>query len=423
MPVRNGSRHVIRYLTGVGLFICLLMICVFWAFFQRSAELIRQQMLNQGRAFFEEILLTRQWMASHGGVYVRLEPGDTVNPYLQQIPGLQTTIRDENGHLYALKNPALVTREISELASKKGLFSFRITSLQPLNPANAPDPFEQDALRRFSQGAREVSASEVKDGQEFFRYMAPLVTTRECLSCHGQQGYKEGDVRGGISVTSSATATMEQVRESRSYLIASVALLLLAVMSGLFLSARRLLRDLRTAEHKLLEMATRDFLTGLPNRRETCRLLEESVQRARRTGEPFAVLSMDVDRFKQINDLYGHAAGDKVLQAVADAMRSGFRPYDPCCRYGGEEFLVMLPGAGLVQAVAAAERFRLTVSGLDIVVSSETTLRISASIGIAVLADGESADQLVSRADAAMYQSKQQGRDRVSLSQPPAGSP
>ena len=108
-----------------------------------------RQLQRQGRAFFQEILLTRQWIASHGGVYVKLTPDTEINPYLRMIPDLDVVVSGDNGQRYTLKNPALVTREISDLANGKGLFSFHITSLNPLNPYNAPDPFEKMALARF----------------------------------------------------------------------------------------------------------------------------------------------------------------------------------------------------------------------------------------------------------------------------------
>ena len=145
----TASGFVKKYLAGIGLLICLVVLSVFWGFYFRQAELIEKQQLYQGQAFFQEVVLMREWMAQHNGVYVKMTPGVTPNPYLLKVPGLRVVIRDEQGEQYTLKNPALATREISELAEKSGLFQFRITSLNPLNPANAPDAFEQEALRLF----------------------------------------------------------------------------------------------------------------------------------------------------------------------------------------------------------------------------------------------------------------------------------
>ena len=417
--MRTGADFAKKYLTSIGLLICLVVLSVFWGFYYRSTELIEKQLLHQGQSFFQEIVLTRQWAANHNGVYVRLEPGVEPNPYLLKVPGLKVVIRDESGQPYVLKNPALITREISELAAQKGLFRFHITSLNPLNPANAPDPFETDALRKFAAGAKESSSYESRDGEVYFRYMAPLVTEQSCLACHAQQGYKEGDIRGGISVTSSATETAGKIKESRLFLIFAAILIISLILAIIYLVARSFITDLRTAETKLVEMATQDFLTGLLNRRETFRRLDEELQRSRRLATPFSVLLLDLDHFKQVNDVHGHSAGDLVLQAVAAALRQGVRPYDLCCRYGGEEFLVILPETALEDAAGIAERLRRDIENLKITAAKETALQITASIGAAALLGHETIDQLIARADEAMYNAKSTGRNRVCLAEPP----
>ena len=137
-PYRSSVKSVKKYLLGICLIIALIVLSVFWGFHLRTNALFERQMVNSSRAFFEEIVITRQWMADHGGVYVEMRPGDEVNPYLQTIPGLKTVIRDADGKKYMLKNPALATREISEIADRQGSFRFHITSLNPLNPAMRP---------------------------------------------------------------------------------------------------------------------------------------------------------------------------------------------------------------------------------------------------------------------------------------------
>ena len=411
----TASGFAKKYLASIGLLICLVVLSVFWGFYFRQAELIQKQQLYQGQAFFQEVVLMRQWMAQHNGVYVKMTPGMSVNPYLLQVPGLRVVITDEHGDRYTLKNPALATREVSELAEKSGLFRFHITSLNPLNPANAPDAFEQEALRQFEKGIKEYSTLEQRGEEVFFRYMAPLVTEKSCLTCHAGQGYREGDVRGGISVTSSATETAGKIRESRIFLVGSAVVIILLILAIIYMVARSFIKDLQTAEAKLVSMATRDFLTGLLNRREIYRRMEEELQRARRTGTPFSVFLLDLDHFKRVNDRHGHSAGDLVLQSVAAAMQQTVRPYDLCGRYGGEEFLVALPGTGLAEAAEAAERIRLAIGELQIRLDDCTTLQITASIGAASLEPNETIDQLVARADEAMYLGKQQGRNRVNV--------
>ena len=173
-----------------------------FAVYTRSAIAADQQeQLSTTRAFFQQIVLTRRWIAQHGGVYVLKGPDVEPNPYLYRIPGLKVDITDDEGQVYTLRNPALVTRELSELAEQQGIFKFHITSLKLINPNNAPDAFETEALNAFEAGETEVWQSEGTGEQRQFRYMAPLYVESACLRCHGFQGYKIGQVRGGISVS------------------------------------------------------------------------------------------------------------------------------------------------------------------------------------------------------------------------------
>jgi diguanylate cyclase (GGDEF)-like protein len=169
---------------------------------------------------------------------------------------------------------------------------------------------------------------------------------------------------------------------------------------------------LRNAE---LETASRtDALTGLHNRRH----LEEQLQRLAAAGGRLAVLLCDIDRFKQVNDTRGHAAGDEVLRAVAGRLRGVTRPGDLPGRWGGEEFLVVLPGTGPAEAQAQGERVRQAIAATP--VPLDEPVAVTASIGAAAgVEDGW--EGLVRRADTGMYAAKEGGRDRVAAG-PPAGS-
>lgn len=157
--------------------------------------------------------------------------------------------------------------------------------------------------------------------------------------------------------------------------------------------------------------ATHDPLTGLHNRRAAESRLESDHAHALRSGEPLSVLMLDLDHFKRINDRWGHAAGDRVLVAVADVLREQLRGADLGARFGGEEFLAILPATTSAEAVAAAERIRARVAKLALD-ADDGPMRITASIGVATLAFGESTTQLLARADTAMYRAKDAGRDR-----------
>ena len=408
----RSSDFVSKYLTGIFLIIGLIVLSVFWGFSYRSNALIKGQLLRQGQAFFEEVVITREWAAMHGGVYVKLTPDTSVNPYLQKIPDLKVLIRDEEGVVYTLKNPALITRELSEIAATKGLFKFRITSQNPLNPANSPESFEQTALNSFTAGAKEYQAFEKSGNTVYFRYMAPLITKKSCLKCHAHQGYREGDIRGGISVSIPATTVLQQIKENRYYIILTALGIIGLIFAIIRYVSKVFIGDLNRAEQQLREMATRDFLTNLLNRREAYTKTLKEIARAGRTGRPLSFILIDVDYFKQLNDTHGHNAGDMVLTQLAGTLLSALRDYDIVCRYGGEEFLVVSPETDLDQAGRLAERLRETVEAASFTTDS-INLQVTVSIGVAQYQDSDSFESVVGRADTALYRAKQTGRNRV----------
>jgi diguanylate cyclase (GGDEF)-like protein len=410
----KSSDFVRKYLTGIFLVIALILLSVFWGFSYRSNALIKGQLLKQGQAFFEEVVITREWAAKHGGVYVKVTPDNVINPYLLKIPGLKVVIHDQDGVAYTLKNPALMTRELSELAATKGVLRFRITSQTPLNPSNRPDQFETSALQAFTAGHKEFFSFEKEGDQTFFRYMAPLITQKVCLKCHAQQGYREGDIRGGISVSIPATEMLAQINENRYYIIL-IALAIVGLIYGIIRYVSRVfIGDLNRAEQQLQEMASRDFLTSLLNRRETYRRIHEEMERTARTGQPLSFILFDIDHFKQLNDSYGHNAGDMVLKQLAVKLMATLRDYDIACRYGGEEFLVVAPETDMEQAFRLAERLRATIATTSFSAEDQTQdLTITISIGIAQHSKDESMEKVISRADVALYHAKETGRNRV----------
>jgi len=177
--------------------------------------------------------------------------------------------------------------------------------------------------------------------------------------------------------------------------------------------------ELITARETLREQASTDPLTGLANRRTILEVLDRELARCRRSGGVCSVAMVDLDHFKAVNDTYGHSAGDAVLRQAASTMRATLRPYDLLGRYGGEEFVVVLPGCDAAGAGAAAERLRASMAATAIAVA-EVSLRVTCSLGVAVGATENSweRDRLLSTADAALYRAKEQGRDRVVVADP-----
>lgn len=183
------------------------------------------------------------------------------------------------------------------------------------------------------------------------------------------------------------------------------------------LKIKHLQDDLRRSNELLLELSNTDHLTGLFNRRFLMETLEKEVQRTRRKGTQIALLMIDIDHFKQINDSHGHLQGDAVLQKVALHIQRELRTYDLAARYGGEEFVAVLPDTGLKEAFHVAERIRHAVQHIRFagpMVDQQVTL----SIGVATMPSSayDDIDSLLRAADEALYQAKADGRNRVAIS-------
>lgn len=185
-------------------------------------------------------------------------------------------------------------------------------------------------------------------------------------------------------------------------------------LGGLRAKLRKATEDLGAALTRAEELATTDPLTGCSNRRQVIAQLELEAARAAR-GEPFCVCLADLDRFKQINDSFGHAAGDEVLVAFVSAARRTLRPTDALGRWGGEEFLVVLAQTPCAEAATIAERLRGLAEGA-VMPGLPAAQRVTVSIGVAEYRIGETVVQTVGRADQALYAAKQAGRNRVEIS-------
>lgn len=171
-------------------------------------------------------------------------------------------------------------------------------------------------------------------------------------------------------------------------------------------------RDLAEALARIQALAMRDELTGLINRRHMLELLEQERQRCVRSGRTFCVAMIDIDRFKEVNDRYGHAAGDEVLQRLAREALSAVRVADVLARWGGDEFVLLLSDARLQLARGGVERVRQRIEAVSLRVG-EQALQVTISAGLAEHIAGESVATALARADAALYEAKAQGRNRT----------
>jgi diguanylate cyclase (GGDEF)-like protein len=212
-----------------------------------------------------------------------------------------------------------------------------------------------------------------------------------------------------IAVRAYLPNAVEAHRKNQAYLrvLEAGLLALVALMLLTLVLARPLLRAFRWTEEQASE-ARIDALTGLANRRALEEILSAEISRAQRFEHDLALVVLDLDRFKEINDSFGHAAGDVMLRAVSRLLTSLARQGDTVARWGGEEFVVVLPETDLPGAQRFAERLRRTIELHEV-----GEMKTSASCGVATMLPEDSAEQLLGAADRALYQAKSNGRNRT----------
>ena len=214
-------------------------------------ELATQKEIDNAAAHYFDIIAMRQWNAMNHGVYVAPKDNSLKpNPYLKD----NTLVAADNKVLIKV-NPAWMTRQISEILSSKGDHFFKITSLNPINPNNAADEFETEALLFFDKNKQQQQYYRFSDDNSHLDFMGSLVTTEACLACHADQGYKIGDIRGGIRVSSSSTAFKEEInwlqknaRVNNIFIIisASFALIILLRLNSMNFNHQQKIKKLNT---------------------------------------------------------------------------------------------------------------------------------------------------------------------------------
>ena len=599
-PLGRTDRLTPHYYLWLPLLIWTLVVAgsLTWNLYQAERS-IQKTALHMARVNYEKDILYRRWNSSHGGVYVAVNQQTLPNPWLANHP--ERDITTPSGRHLTLINPAYMTRLVYELARDDFQIKTNISSLNPLNPERRPDAWEARALMAFEAGKTEVSSVEMLNQKPYLRLMRPFYMERGCLSCHNQQDYKVGDVKGGISVAvpleplwnanrahlyglwgghlmmwllglgglalayrrldrdfrlrqqaeeamvetneklkgllyetalqNQRTRTLNEMtealqccrhyeeayralgrflpqlfpensgalyifKESRNFLEAAVVWGDFSPTTNVFepddcLSLRRgqiyTVTDPNTAlpcphvaepltppylcvplmahgevlgvlhlvaadtsgeaefqadseplpestcqvarrvgEHlslalanlelreSLRQQAIRDPLTGLFNRRYLEVTLERELSRMRRQGSPLGVVMLDVDHFKRFNDTYGHEAGDALLKSLGQFLKTNVRHEDIPCRFGGEEFVLVLPNTPLEVLCQRAEELRRGVEQLQVSLEGRPLGKVTISLGLAVFPlHGASGEVLLRAADIALYKAKESGRNRL----------
>ncbi|WP_341643451.1 diguanylate cyclase domain-containing protein [Thauera sp. SDU_THAU2] len=575
----NDARYC-RSLVFVHLLVALLFGGLLWTELRQVDRASMAVARERGETLFRLVETTRDWNASHGGVYVLTTDDSQPNPHLAHPRRDVVTL---DGQRLTMVNPAIMTRQLAELAERVGGIRLHLTSLRPLRPANRPDPWEAEALAAFERGVPERLALVDTEAGAAHRYMAPLYVVESCLQCHAADGYRLGDIRGGISVTMPA-APLLAVRDAQRRRVAWMFLAAFVFVAGsihyVFATARRHVRAIarvnaeqeqliaqrtgeleasnlglareidrrqrdqrrlaasearyraifdstaegimliddrmrivqvnpaftaitgygedevrgrgldllgagrhgqdffdgirdaladggrwqgeiwnrrksgdayvqwmsitraslageaetfvatltditlrKEAEQRMQYRADHDALTGLPNRALFQDRLEAALAKIRRSGGLFAVLFIDLDRFKAVNDSLGHPAGDALLIEAGSRIAACVRESDTVARFGGDEFAaILLEVGGAEDAREAAQRICAALALPFMLEQGEA--RVSGSVGIALSPlHGDDRASLESCADQALYAVKRKGGGAGACIRPTAGRP
>jgi diguanylate cyclase (GGDEF)-like protein len=400
--LEREERYYRSFLISFCLIIAVTISGIFLGIHMADESLMFESLRANAQSYFETIVATRAWNANYGGVYVEKKAGVQSNPFIEK-PDIET----KDGRVFTIRNPAMMTREVSDYIGKDKNFSFRITSKKLVNPKNAPDKFEMDALESFEAGKKELFKPERINGKMYFRYAGPIYVKEECLQCHAKQGYKVGDVRGGISVLFNIDEVYTRLHRN-TLLVALFAAVTLSLLVAIFwYLARRLMRKMLEIRRQLEEMANTDVLTGIFNRRHAMKRFQEELERAKRLNKELSCIMLDIDNFKAINDRYGHLAGDEVLKELVNRITHAIRKYDVFGRYGGEEFLVIMPDATIEEAKSLAERIGNEISARPI-----QDIAVTVSLGVTHYRSSDRViDDIIKRADDSLYEAKSAGRN------------
>ncbi len=361
--------------------------------------------LVSSRNLFGIISIARAWNAMHGGLYAPVTEQLQPNPYLDD----QMRDIEVDDHLLLTKiNPSFMTRQLSEIAEEKNGVQFRLTSLRPIRPQNRPTEREKRYLEAFENDAVDKGEFILKNDETCYFYMAPLVTSKSCLECHAKQGYMEGDIRGGISILLPFVMNVPVFSLLFWHFLFAVGGIML-----ICLGSNKLGKAYETIELQ----ATIDDLTKIPNRRNFNKTMDMEYKRCLRENLPMSLIMCDIDFFKAFNDTYGHNEGDNCLKNVAGAIKSSLkRPLDSCARFGGEEFIIVLPATPLEGGVNMAEQVRSAVENLKIPHKHSSVCKVvTLSLGVAVLDSKRmtNPEDLIKKADKALYKAKNNGRNQV----------
>lgn len=398
----------------IALWTFALAMSLFWNLDNAKRQMLDMAYAEAG-AVRDKDMAFRRWAMRHGGVYVAATVETAPSPYLSHVP--RRDLHTVDGQNLTLRAPATMVREMmDDYAEHRGVRG-RITGLRYLNPANAPDAWERRQLEAFTRGEKsEVWEIADMDGKPYLRYLRAWYMEPVCVECHAVLGYKVGDMRGATGVNLPLAPYYERLATARADLIATHGTIWLLGLVGIGWAGRETWQRRREqvrAEKDLRRLAHHDSLTGLFNRHSLEDRLGQALATAQREDAPLAVMFIDLDHFKRINDSLGHSVGDALLIEVARRLRTLTRESDIVARLGGDEFVVVLTGIDAVSgAMAVAAKILHTLEQPYAI--GGNALHSTASIGVTTFPDdGATIEALMRNADTAMYHAKDGGRNAI----------
>ncbi len=369
-----------------------------------------EQALFQAEAAISKDMTYRQLVSRVGGVYIPIDQGIKPNPNLAHIP--HRDVITQEGRKLTLVNSSYFTRLVHDWEATAFPAGIRghVTSLNPLRAENAPDEWEREALQALQGGASQWTNASAGERREYFRMMRPRIAKESCMPCHSHQGYQPGEVLGGISVS----VPMKPLLAAADQQIYQLSLWHFLLWFGGILGLLLAYHLLRRQEQQMHYSALHDPLTGLPNRTLFADRLNQRLETAKRHGHTGAVLFIDLDRFKTINDSLGHSAGDQLLREVGRSLQETLCSEDTVARLGGDEFVILLAEldsdaeAVVTEVQVITEKILAQLAHPHKIGTHE--LYAPSSIGIALFSHkSKDSNEVLQQADVAMYRAKEAG--------------
>ncbi len=278
----SGRRISSKFLVLTSVSIAVIFGLLFFWFSHQQENHIMEQVKKQAIILHKQIVLTRQWVADQNAVLVPKSEGVPTNPFLKK-----PEIVSKDGEVFTKISPSLLTRLLSDRALKSGLYSFKLTNTERLNPVNAPDDFETEALRLFQASDKDgIFRTETRNGKKVLRYVAPLYVTDGCMQCHMVHGYKPGDVGGCLSVFIPMEEAQSAINSNKATLLGGGLAFAGSLVALLFVATRSLvfkrIRDIKTAINSISltqsSKTTQNQGDELKEIQDLCYLLDEEMK-------------------------------------------------------------------------------------------------------------------------------------------------